>query len=226
MHPWSKAGGHSKVVSVQVIMIHSSAADAAANASRRHPSQVSTSSFAAPPSALSQQRDKTVAASQSPSDPSAAAQQNATPQPKSEINYSDKFAKVVTPSDASDTSALAKDNTAGGAPVAAGSQKVALQNALRNQMLACWNAPSMAGPGGRVAVDFDLVLNRDGMLASPPELTPEMAEEAPHNPGLRAAADAARQALKFCAPFRLPRDTYDQWHEINPFHFDPAEFLR
>jgi hypothetical protein len=224
-HPWAKAGGPSKVVSVQVVMIRSSVADATANASRQRSPQTPSSSLTAQPTAPSPQVGETVAASLRSSDLSTAARQDTTPLPKQESESSKKTPKTVAPSSPSSAATSAKNNAVNGAPVAAGSQNVALQNALRSQMIACWNAPFMAGRGGLVAVDFDLVLNPDGTLTRPPELTPNMAEEAPHNPGLRAAADAARQALKFCAPFKLPRDTYDQWHEINPFHFDPSEFV-
>ncbi len=225
-HPWAKAGGPSKVVSVQVVMMRSSVADTVADGAPQHSSAPLTPSIAATPAEPSRQANETVVASEPSTDASAAARQEATPLPQAESESADTSAKAVTPGSPSNTSATAKDSAVNGAPVAAGSQNVALQNAVRNQMLACWNVPFMAGRRGLMALDFDILLNPDGTLARTPELVPAMAEEIPHNPALRAAADAARVALKFCAPFRLPRETYDQWHEINPFHFDPAEFLR
>jgi hypothetical protein len=226
-YPWAKAGGPSKVIAVQVIMTRPAVADAtaAAGASQPRVARSPTSSSAAQSVTSSQRAIETVVASQPSSDLAVAAQQDATPQPRPEDEASSKSTKAATQSSSSNVVTSAKDSTVNGAPVAAGSQDVALQNALRTQMLACWNPPSMAGRRGLIAVDFDLVLNPDGTFARPPQLTPEMAEEAMHDPNLRAAAEAARQALKFCGPFKLPRDTYDQWREINPFHFDPAEFL-
>jgi hypothetical protein len=224
-HPWAKAGGPSKIVSVYVVMQRPSISDAAPSSSTPQEHRALQLNAGPPATTQNNPTSEMPTARQAPSAFSPAAQQNALPEPKAGGETADKPIKAVTPSQASSVPDEPVDARSSGAPVAAGSQAVALQNALRGQMIACWNPPFMAGRAGLVAVDFDLVLKPDGTLARPPELTPEMAAEAPHSPGLRAAADAALQAFKFCAPFRLPRETYDQWREINPFHFDPSAFM-
>jgi hypothetical protein len=224
-HPWAKAGGPSKVVSVYVVMQRPSINDAAPSSSAR-PTPRSPQMDAGPTAtAQNNPATETLSARQTPSALSAAAQQSALPEPKPRGETADKPIKAVMPTESSSVPNAPADARSSGAPVAAGSQAVALQNALRGQMIACWNPPFMPGRAALVSVDFDLVLKPDGTLARSPELTPEMAAEAVHSPTLRAAVEAALQALKFCAPFRLPRETYDQWREINPFHFDPSEFM-
>jgi hypothetical protein len=74
-------------------------------------------------------------------------------------------------------------------------------------------------------VDFDLLLNPDGSVARPPQLTGDSASAAASNPYTRAAAEAARRAIFECAPYKLPADRYSQWREINPFHFDPRQMM-
>ena len=100
-----------------------------------------------------------------------------------------------------------------------------LEDALRNQIAPCWSPPLGAPSGSEVVVDFDLLLNSDGSVARPPQLDANSAAAAAANPYTRAAAEAARRAIYKCAPYRLPADRYDQWREINPFHFDPRQMM-
>jgi hypothetical protein len=225
-YPWAKAGGPSKVVSVEVMMMRASVSDSASARSSKPPVVAAQTNAGPTTTTATEDETDSLDTSQAPSALSPTAQQQALPGPTPSAATATKPVAALTPIDTS----LAPDPKTAeqgrGAPVAAGSQAEALQDAVRTQMIACWSPAFMAGRGGDVAVDFVLSLKIDGTFARPPELTPEMAAEAPNNPGLRAAADAVRQALKFCAPFRLSRETYDQWHEINPFHFDPSEFLK
>lgn len=96
---------------------------------------------------------------------------------------------------------------------------------LRSQVQACWNWPTNVPRPEQLAVDFDVFLNPDGSLARPPQLAAAMAANAPHDPFLRAAAEATRHAIYACAPYKLPADQYAQWREISPFHFDPGTFV-
>jgi hypothetical protein len=220
----SPPGGPSKSVSVEVVMLRPSTADPAPGVPSKAPITPSQSVSGSPVTSPNPDDSLTVP-QQAPSSFSPAAQSDALPEPKPSGATSSQ--QTETPQD-NDAATVATPNTKpseSGAPVASGSQQVALQNALRGQMMACWAPPLMAGRAGLMPVDFILELKPDGTLARPPELTPEMAAEAPTNPALRAAADAVREALKFCGPFKLPAETYDQWQEINPFHFDPRAFM-
>lgn len=100
-----------------------------------------------------------------------------------------------------------------------------LEDALRNQIAPCWSPPLGAPSGSEVVVDFDLILNPDGSVARPPQLDANSAAAAASSPYTRAAAEAARRAIYKCAPYKLPADRYDQWREINPFHFDPRQMM-
>jgi hypothetical protein len=100
-----------------------------------------------------------------------------------------------------------------------------LQDALRSQVQQCWSPPIGAPHADELVVDFDLVLNQDGSVAQPPQLTANSQAAAASDPYTRAAAEAARRAIYECAPYKLPADRYSQWHEINPFHFDPSQMM-
>jgi outer membrane biosynthesis protein TonB len=100
-----------------------------------------------------------------------------------------------------------------------------LQDSLRSQIAQCWSPPIGAPHAEDLIVDFDLLLNQDGSVAQPPQLTSDSAAAASGNPYTRAAAEAARRAIYECAPYKLPADRYSQWREINPFHFDPRQMM-
>jgi|HubBroStandDraft_5_1064220.scaffolds.fasta_scaffold08858_3 hypothetical protein len=96
---------------------------------------------------------------------------------------------------------------------------------LHSQIVACWSPPPAAPRPEQYAVDFVLRLNPNGTIAQPPQFVDAVLRAAPHDPAVRAAADAARRALYACAPYKLPGDLYGEWREINPFHFDPGAFI-
>ncbi len=100
-----------------------------------------------------------------------------------------------------------------------------LKSALASQIFACWNPPVGAPRASDLIVDFDLFLNRDGSVARTPQLTGDSAADVGRNPYRRAAADAAKRAIYTCAPYKLPGNRYNDWQEINPFHFDPAQMM-
>jgi outer membrane biosynthesis protein TonB len=100
-----------------------------------------------------------------------------------------------------------------------------IQDALRSQIAQCWSPPVGAPNAEDLIVDFDLFLNPDGSVARPPQLVGDSAANAAGNPYTRAAAEAARRAIYECAPYKLPANRYDQWKEINPFHFDPRQMM-
>ncbi|HSZ12101.1 MAG TPA: hypothetical protein VK759_07995 [Rhizomicrobium sp.] len=98
-----------------------------------------------------------------------------------------------------------------------------LVDALRSQIAQCWNPPTGAPNAQDLVVDFDLMLNQDGSIAQPPQLSGASAIAAARNPYTRAAAEAAKRAIYTCAPYKLPADRYSEWREIDPFHFDPRQ---
>lgn len=100
-----------------------------------------------------------------------------------------------------------------------------LEDALRNQIAQCWSPPLGAPRADELVVDFDLLLNPDGTVARPPQLDANSAAAAAGDAYTRAAAEAARRAIYKCAPYKLPAERYDQWREINPFHFDPRQMM-
>ncbi len=100
-----------------------------------------------------------------------------------------------------------------------------LSDAISSQIRPCWSPPVGAPKAEELVVDFDLLLNKDGSVARPPQLTASSAAAAASDPYTRAAAEAARRAIYTCQPFKLPADRYSQWSEINPFHFDPRAMM-
>ena len=95
-----------------------------------------------------------------------------------------------------------------------------LVTALYNQIRPCWSPPVGAPHPERLIVSYELFLNRDGSVAQPPQLTVDSLAAAASDPYMRAAAEAARRAIYTCAPYKLPADRYNQWHDV-AFIFDP-----
>jgi hypothetical protein len=100
-----------------------------------------------------------------------------------------------------------------------------LEDALRSQIGPCWSPPLGAPRANELIVDFDLLLNPDGSVSRPPQLNANSMAAAANDPYTRAAAEAARRAIYKCAPYKLPAERYDEWREINPFHFDPRQMM-
>lgn len=224
-YPRINAGGAANAVAVEVVVTQPSTVAAVPVPSSAQPAPAPHRSSAAEASASTSKDTLEAPDSASASALSPTAAQDALPEPQSSPDAKQTSVKADAKASVADPSPSAKPApTDGGTPTAAGSQLQALENALLGQILRCWNPAFMVGRRGLMAIDVDLVLNRDGTLARAPELSGELAVEAAHNPALRAAADSLRTAFKFCAPFKLPAEAYDQWHEI-PFHFDPAGFM-
>jgi len=95
-----------------------------------------------------------------------------------------------------------------------------LQDALRSQIKQCWSPPIGAPNAQDLIVEFDMVLNSDGSVA---KLTSDDLKSS--NLYTKASAEAAQRAIYECQPYKLPADQFNQWREINPFHFDPREMM-
>lgn len=99
-----------------------------------------------------------------------------------------------------------------------------IADALQSQIARCWSPPVGAPNANDLVVEYDMQLNPDGSVASLVPL-PSSASAAARNPYTRASADAASRAIYQCQPYHLPPARYNQWREINPFHFDPRQMM-
>lgn len=80
-------------------------------------------------------------------------------------------------------------------------------DAFMGQVQKCWNPPPGASDANLVA-RIQVVLQPDGSLAATPQTI-----EAPSHPMGPAYANSAVRAIRMCAPYRLPPEKYDQWHD-------------
>ncbi len=99
-----------------------------------------------------------------------------------------------------------------------------LKAMLQSEIFRCWSPPVGTPHPENLIVSFKLFLNRDGSIAQPPQLSADSAAAAAGDPYMRAAAEAARRAIYTCAPYRLPADRYNQWHDID-FTFYPRDMM-
>lgn len=96
--------------------------------------------------------------------------------------------------------------------------QASLVQAIRAQIIPCWNIP----PGSEgMTVDLHIRLAKDGSVSGPVTIT---AQSGGANAMVaRAFAESAKRAVSRCAPLKLPAALYDQWHDIDPLHFDPKD---
>lgn len=80
--------------------------------------------------------------------------------------------------------------------------------ALRVQIERCWTIPAGWTNPHQVTVVIDLRLQRSGALSGRPVPVEFSASQL----GMEAAKNAVEAATK-CAPYHLPPDQYDKWHE-------------
>ncbi|MDE2133401.1 MAG: hypothetical protein KGM97_06345 [Alphaproteobacteria bacterium] len=97
-----------------------------------------------------------------------------------------------------------------------------LRTLLQSEIYRCWSPPVGAPHPEKLIVAYELFLNRDGSVAQPPQLTADSSSAAAGDPYMRAAAEAARRAIYTCAPYKLPAERYNQWHDVT-FVFDPRD---
>jgi outer membrane biosynthesis protein TonB len=98
-----------------------------------------------------------------------------------------------------------------------------LATMLQSEIYRCWSPPVGAPHPEKLIVSFVLLLNRDGSVAQPPQLTSESAAAA-SDPYMRAAAEAGRRAIYTCAPYKLPPERYSQWQSVE-ITFDPRMLM-
>lgn len=96
------------------------------------------------------------------------------------------------------------------------SQRVGIDNAVREQVSQCWSPPVGASAGDNLIVRVRFTLNADGTLQDGPTVDSGSAP--------RAFADAAARAVRRCAPLKLPPEAYDYWRSVD-IRFDPKDMM-
>lgn len=93
-------------------------------------------------------------------------------------------------------------------------------DALRAQLMGCWNPPVGVAEAKNLIVIVRFELNRDGSVSGEPTVTNYSA-----NALFQVAAESATRAVRRCQPFRLPPSKYDAWRDVE-VKFDPNDMFR
>lgn len=96
---------------------------------------------------------------------------------------------------------------------------------LKSAIEKCWRPPAGAANPEELIVELKIFLNRDGTLASQPEVIRSGTSSFSSNTFTKAAENAAMRAVDKCAPYDLlPDDKYDRWRMVT-MTFDPAKMI-
>lgn len=95
----------------------------------------------------------------------------------------------------------------------------ALNAEISRQLKRFWRAPTGAD-AERLITKLRWRLNRDGTLASDPELVSQDGKTDSNRPQQDLHVEAAKRAVRAAAPFNLPAEYYDSWRYIESFSFD------
>ena len=82
-------------------------------------------------------------------------------------------------------------------------------DALRAQLMACWNPPVGVLDAKDLSVVLQFSLNRDGSVSGQPVLVNRAS-----SPLFQVAVESAKRAVLSCQPFRLPVAKYEAWQEV------------
>jgi len=93
-------------------------------------------------------------------------------------------------------------------------------DALRAQLMGCWNPPVGASGDNNLVVNLHFKLNRDGSISGEPTVVNHSAHAL-----FQIVADSAVKAVRRCQPFRLPASKYEAWRDVE-VKFDPNEMFR
>lgn len=93
-----------------------------------------------------------------------------------------------------------------------------LAQAIRGQIVPCWNPPQ--GMSAAATVTLRLRLQTNGTLAAQPEITGRTGSG--EASARRAFDDSAVRAVLRCVPLVLPTDLYAQWRDVE-LNFDPKD---
>lgn len=93
-------------------------------------------------------------------------------------------------------------------------------DALRAQLMGCWNPPVGVAEAKDLIVIVRFALNRDGSVSGEPSVVNHGS-----NSLFQVAAESATRAVRRCQPFRLPASKYDAWRDVE-VKFDPNDMFR
>jgi colicin import membrane protein len=93
-------------------------------------------------------------------------------------------------------------------------------DALRAQLMGCWNPPVGVADAKNLIVVVRFALNRDGSVSGEPSVVNH-----DNNALFQVAAESATRAVRRCQPFRLPAAKYEAWRDVE-VKFDPNEMFR
>jgi hypothetical protein len=102
----------------------------------------------------------------------------------------------------------------------------ALRLIVKKQIELCWSVPGGARDAENLVVTVRFFLNRDGSLASQPEIADGGRMRVAGGEFYRTAAESARRAVLQCSPLTgLPLDKYEHWREVT-LRFNPKDMLQ
>jgi outer membrane biosynthesis protein TonB len=100
-----------------------------------------------------------------------------------------------------------------------GAQKASLNSLIYTQLRPHWRPPSGAD-AELLITRLSVRLNKDGSLASDPEVITQDGINDSNRAQAKLHADRAIQAVRRAAPFNLPVQFYDGWKWLKPLNFD------
>ncbi len=90
-------------------------------------------------------------------------------------------------------------------------------DALRAQILKCWNIPAGVVEADKLIVVVQILLKQDGSLQAAPALLNRSG-----HPLFQIAAESAMRAIRRCQPYQLPVEKYQAWRDVE-VTFDPRD---
>lgn len=90
-------------------------------------------------------------------------------------------------------------------------------DALRAQILKCWNVPAGVVEADKLIVVVQILLKQDGSLSAEPALLNRSG-----HPLFQIAAESAMRAIRRCQPYELPVEKYQAWRDVE-VTFDPRD---
>ena len=93
-------------------------------------------------------------------------------------------------------------------------------DALRSQLMGCWNPPVGVAEAKNLIVIVHFALNRDGSVSGEPTVVNHGSTSL-----FQIAAESATRAVRRCQPFRLPAAKYEAWRDVE-VKFDPNDMFR
>jgi len=125
-------------------------------------------------------------------------------------------AQTTAPAEPTKPSQATRSTTGVGAQTAMTMSEI---DALRSQMMKCWNVPIGAPDPAALVLSLKIQFNQDGTVLGMPQL---VETQSLGDPYFRAASESAIRAVKMCAPYSLPAEKYETWANVTVV-FDPRK---